>query len=83
MLIISISIGVLLFVIIVIGLGGLAKYGKLRNVLRCSVDLRGEDMIPARNVADIVRQLIQQDQPGAANDTGQGESHEMLSRSNK
>ena len=57
-LILSISVGVLLFGILVIGMGYLAIYGNLRNVLCCSVsqdqggatnDARqeeGQEMIP-------------------------------------
>jgi hypothetical protein len=80
-LIISISEGVLLFAIRVIGMGCLAKYGKIKKVLCCSVSWRGEQRKLVRHVAEIVNPLIQQSQVGATNDTGQEESHEMTSLS--
>jgi hypothetical protein len=80
-LIISVSEGVLLFAILVIGMGCLAKYGKLKKVLCCSASWRGEERTSVRHVAGIVNQLKQQGQGGATNDTGQEESHEMISLS--
>ena len=77
MLIISISAGVLLFAII--GMGCLAKYGKLKKVLCCSVSWRGEERTLVRHVAEIVNQLIQQSKWGTSNDAGPEESHEMMS----
>jgi len=81
-LIINISAGVLLFAILVIGMGCLAKYGKLKSVLCCSVSWMGEERILVRHVAEIVNKLIQ-GQGGATNDTGQEESHEMISPLNQ
>jgi hypothetical protein len=80
-LIISVSEGVLLFAILVIGMGCLAKYGKLEKVLCCSVSWRGEERTLVRHVAEIVNQLIPQGQGDATSYTGQVESHEMISPS--
>ena len=63
--IISINAALLLFVI-VIGTVCFAKYGKLKTV-PC-----------VRHVAEIDNQLIQHIKWCATNDTGQGESHEMM-----
>lgn len=82
-LIISISAGVLLFAILVIGMSCLAKYGKLKNVLCCSIRWKGEERTWVRHVAEIVNQLIQQSQAGVTNDAGPDESHEMMSPSEK
>jgi hypothetical protein len=74
-------VGVLLFAILVIGMGCLAKYGKVKKFLCCSVSWRGEERTSVRHVAEIVNQLKQQGQGGVTNDTGQEESHEMISPS--
>ena len=58
----------------------LAKYGKLKKVLCCSVSWRGEERILVRHVAEIVNQLIQQGQGGATNETQHEESLEMMSK---
>ena len=60
---ISISAGVLLFVILAIGMGCLAKYGKLKNLLCCSVSWKGEEIV--RNVVELIREY----QGRATNDT--------------
>jgi len=62
-LILSISAVVLLFAIIVVGMGCLAKYGKLKNVLCCSVSWKGEEIV--RNVVELIREY----QGRATNDT--------------
>ena len=67
-MIISVSVGVPFFAILVIGMCCLAKYGKLKKVLCCSVSWRGEERILVRLVAEIVNQLIQQCQGGATNE---------------
>ena len=77
--IISVSGGVLLFAILVIGMGCLAKYGKLETVLCCSVSWRGEERALVSHVVEIVSQLIPQGQGDATSDTGQVESHAMIS----
>ena len=80
-LIISISAGVLLFVILATGMGCLAKYGKLKNVLCCSVSWRGEERTLVRHVAEIFSRLIIQDKGGCKHNAGQEVNHEFMSPS--
>ena len=80
-LIISISAGVLLFAILVIGMSCLAKYGKLKNVLCCSVSWRGQERTLVRHVAEIFSRLVIQHKGDSTHDAGQEESHGMISPS--
>ena len=68
----------MLFVISVIGIICLAKYGKNKKVLCGSVR---EERTLVRHVGEIGNPLIQQGQWGPTNDTGQEKSHEMISSS--
>jgi hypothetical protein len=67
------------FAILVIVMCCLAKYGKLKKVLCCSVRWRGEERILVSHVAEIVHQLIQQGQWGAAKAIKPEESLEIMS----
>jgi len=78
-LITSMSAGVLVFAILVIGMSCLAKYGKLMKMLCCSVTWRGEERTLDKNVPEIFNQLVKKDQGGATKDAGPKESHEMMS----
>jgi hypothetical protein len=69
--IISISEGVLLFTMFVIGMIYLGKHGKLKKILFWSGD--------ASTLENPVNQLNQPGQGGATSDTGQEESHAMIS----
>ena len=80
-LVISISAGVLLFVILVTAMGCLAKYGKLKNVLCCSVSWRGKERTLVRHVAEIFSRLVIQNKGDSTDDAGQWESHAMISPS--
>jgi hypothetical protein len=71
-------VGVSFFAILVIGMCCLAKYGKLKKVLCCSVNWRGEERIFVRHIAETINQLIQQGQGGAKNETKPAESLEMM-----
>ena len=74
---ISIIVGVLLFAILVIVIGCLAKYGKLKNFLRCRLISVHEERTLMKPV-DIVSQSKIQDKKGPTHEAGQEEKHEML-----
>jgi hypothetical protein len=60
-------------------MGCLAKYGKLKKVLCCSVRWRGEERTLVRHLAEIVNQLIQRGRGDATNEKGKEECNEMIS----
>ena len=70
-LIFPIGAGVLLFAILAIGMSCLAKYGKLKKVMNCSVSLRGEETLEL-NIPEICNQLLKEYQAGVIKDAGPG-----------
>jgi hypothetical protein len=60
-------------------MGCLAEHGKLKKVLCCSVRWMGEKRLFLIHLAENVNQLIHRGRGDATNETGQEESHEMIS----